>query len=100
MSSVTPSWISCRREASPSRGRVRITPHSTSVSSPPALLSPRTTPYPVVAVPGSIPSTITRLGSGPASGLRHFRHVHVEVGVDLLYVVEVLERAQQLHERL
>src|SRR5215218_4397766 len=93
MSSTTPSWISRNRCGSESRGRVRMTPHSTSVGG--RVPSPLTTPYPVVAVPGSMPRTIT-----DGSRLRHLRHVHVEVGVDLLYVVQLFEAFEQLDQRL
>src|SRR6476620_4514874 len=70
-----------------------MTPHSTSVGG--RVPSPLTTPYPVVAVPGSMPRTIT-----DGSRLRHLRHVHVEVGFDLLHVVELLETLEQLDQRL
>src|SRR5665213_1535245 len=61
--------------------------------------SVETTPYPVIAVPGSIPRTITGRGGKP-SCLRHRRHVHVEVRVHLLHVVEFFERLDQLQQCL
>src|SRR4029450_6330669 len=96
ISSVTPLWISSRRSGRASRGLVRITPHSSSVGG--RVPSPLTTPYPVVAVPGSIPRTITLASA--KSRLRHLRHVHVEVGFHLLYVVELLEAFEKLDQRL
>src|SRR5215210_6231997 len=91
ISSATPSWISASRCASASRGLVRITPHSISVS----LLRPslRIIPYPVTAVPGSMPST-TRVG---VSRTRHLLDVHVEIRGDFLHVVEVFQLLEQLH---
>src|SRR5471032_1939705 len=96
MSSVTPSKMSWRRDASGARGLVLITPHSTSCDAP--LPSERTTPYPVIAVPGSIPRTITGCGD-EGSRLRHRGLIHVEVRVDLLHVVEFLERLDELEQR-
>src|SRR5688572_13599013 len=92
-SSATPSKMSFSREGSGSRGRVRTTPHSSRETRPDP--SPRTTPYPVVAVPGSIPRTIT-----PGSGAGHVGHVDVEVRPDLLHVVEILELLQKPEQRL
>src|SRR6476469_9030218 len=93
MSSNTPSWISASRAGSASRGLVRITPHSTSVSGfRPSL---RTIPYPVTAVPGSMPRT----SCGLDSRTRHLGDVHVEIRRDLLHVVEILELLEELHQR-
>src|SRR5215207_6000999 len=104
MSSDTPSKISRSRAGSGSRARVRITPHSTSVGNagPP----PRTTPYPVFAVPGSMPSTSTRSACvrecicrcGSALELLEVRVVDLEVRPHLLHVVEVLEGFDQLEQ--
>src|SRR5471032_3363774 len=96
MSSVTPSKMSWRRDASGARGLVLITPHSTSCDAP--LPSERTTPYPVIAVPGSIPRTITGCGD-EGSRLRHRGFVHVEIRVDFLHVVEFFERFDQFQQR-
>src|SRR5919199_5687567 len=92
MSSVTPSWISRNLAASGSRALVRITPHSTRLTR--IAPSPLTTPYPVCAVPGSMPRTIT------ASRLpRHVGHADVEVRPDLLHIVELLEGLDELEHR-
>src|SRR5687767_2176473 len=81
------------RSGSGSFGRVLIIPHSSSVGAP---SSRRTTPYPVTAVPGSIPRTII----WRVSGLRHLLDVYVEVRIHLLHVVEVLELFHELHHAL
>src|ERR671914_1520053 len=92
MSSLTPSWISRSRAPRGSRGRVRITPHSTRLTR--IAPSPATTPYPVWAVPGSMPRTIT---SSRLPG--HVAHVDVEVRPDFLHVVELLERLDEPEHR-
>src|SRR3954463_16673366 len=100
MSSDTPSNISRSRDGSGSRAFVRITPHSTSEGKPGP--PPRTTPYPVFAVPGSMPSTSTRAlrvrEREPRSILEllEVRVVHLEVRPHLLDIVEVLERLDEL----
>src|ERR1019366_2066530 len=121
MSSVTPSKMSLSREASGARGEVRITPHSTRRiapcgtipfcrGAPSAPFATRragssfalTTPYPVIAVPGSIPRTITGRVFARACGSRlsHRRKIHVEVRVHFLHVVEFLQRLDELEQRL
>src|SRR5829696_4422774 len=102
MSSETPSKISRRRAGSGSRARVRITPHSTSMGKPGP--PPRTTPYPVFAVPGSMPSTSTRAACVRVSGRSAFELgqlgvVDLEVRPDLLDVVEILQRLDELQQR-
>src|SRR3954462_8920226 len=95
MSSRTPSWISRRRVGSASRGRVRMTPHSTSTGATPP--PPRTTPYPVFAVAGSMPRTSTECRL-VLEGF-HIGVGDVEVAPHLLHVVELLECLDQLEER-
>src|SRR5690348_4316248 len=92
--------MSRKRSASGSRGRVRITPHSTRETVAMLAPSPLTTPYPVVAVPGSMPRTITMRRRESSVAPRHFGHVHVEVRPDLLNVVELFERLEQLEQRI
>src|SRR3954462_103738 len=82
-----------------------MTPHSTRETSPSP--SPFTTPYPVFAVPGSMPRMITRprpgaraAGARSSLGPRHLTHVHVEVRPDFLDIVEVLEGLEQLEQRV
>src|SRR5579872_412539 len=93
----TSSYSPHNRTLKPSRGAVRITPHSTSEREPRG--SPEssvTMPYPVAAVPGSMPKTIT-----PShSRFRHFGEVDVEVRVDFLYVVQIVQLLHQLEQRL
>src|SRR5262245_44343892 len=90
ISSTMPWYSSSRRWASePRRGSV-MAPHSTR--RPGAGLS--TTPYPVTAVPGSIPSTLTSLGHR-----RQRFGVNVKVGMDLGDVVHFLQRVDELEER-
>src|SRR5215211_5437725 len=103
MSSDTPSKISRSRAGSGSRARVRITPHSTSAGKPGP--PPRTTPYPVFAVPGSMPSTSTRAACVRVSSRSAFEPgqlgvVDLEVRPDFLNVVQVLERLDQLEQLL
>src|SRR3954466_3486439 len=93
-----PSWISSRRAGRGSRARVLITPHSTSEGK--AAPPPRTTPYPVLAVPGSMPSTSTLAASSWSLEVRQLGVVDVEVGPDLLHVVEILERLDELEQGL
>src|SRR5688572_23575922 len=68
-----------------------MTPHSSRRGAMEG--SPFTTPYPVTAVPGSMPSTIMR------RSLRLFQ-LQVAVRRDFLNVVQILELLQELHERL
>src|SRR5688500_6343509 len=68
-----------------------MTPHSSRRGAMEG--SPFTTPYPVTAVPGSMPSTIMR------RSLRLFQ-LQVAVRRDFLYVVQILELLEELHERL
>src|SRR5215211_672480 len=101
MSSETPSKISRSRAGSGSRARVRITPHSTSTGKPGP--PPRTTPYPVFAVPGSMPSTSTRAACVRVSGRSAFELgqlgvVDLEVRPDFLDVVEIFDRFDQLEQ--
>src|ERR1039457_665546 len=112
--------MSLRRVESGVPGLVRITTHSMSRGPPvpPFLVSPRpasgafpicpqaggpssdaTTPYPVTAVPGSIPRTITR-PARDRSRRGDLRDVHVEVRVHLLHVVEILDRFNQFEQVL
>src|SRR3954467_12349920 len=93
-----PSWISSRRAGRGSRARVLITPHSTSEGK--AAPPPRTTPYPVLAVPESMPSTSTRAASSWSLEVRQLGVVDVEVGPDLLHVVELLQGLDELEQRL
>src|SRR5687768_14624144 len=105
MSSETPSWISRSRVESGSRGLVRITPHSTSFIAAPAGPRPlsrscRTRPYPVTAVPGSMPRTsieVSAQSSEANSRLqsRHHRRIDVEVCVDFLHVVQLFQCLDQ-----
>src|SRR5215204_1251264 len=87
--------MSRSRSESGARAEVRITPHSASEMAPSC--SRLTTPYPVTAVPGSIPRMIT---SAPRLRLYQALFVDVGVRVDLLHVVEVLQRVEQLDELL
>src|SRR5215218_4458928 len=103
MSSDTPSKISRSRAGSGSRARVRITPHSTSTGKPGP--PPRTTPYPVFAVPGSMPSTSTRAACVRVSGRSAFELgqlgvVDLEVRPDFLHVIEIFDRLDELEQRL
>src|SRR3982751_6127875 len=102
ISSTIPSWISRSREGRGARACVRMTPHSIrdGEAEPP----PRTTPYPVTAVPGSIPRTIIRERKlrlplppqFPLSG--ELLLVYVEVRPHLLHVVEIVEILEQLEQ--
>src|SRR5947209_1396126 len=84
---------------------VRIAPYSTSSS---VSSSPSTIPKPVVAVPGSSPMTrlLTdagyRIPRGNRSGCFELRQQlvgDIDVGVDVLHVVDLLKRLDQLHGR-
>ena len=65
--SLTRAWIWASRRSSGMPGRVSITPPSSAASRPPC---DSTTPYPVLAVPGSMPRTITDNQDSAASGGR------------------------------
>src|SRR5581483_976894 len=65
ISSPTRAWISARRRSRGIPAAVWITPSSRADSREPAA---QTTPYPVLAVPGSMPRTTTRGDSAHAPG--------------------------------
>src|SRR5919112_2646031 len=84
------------RAGKASRAGVVSVPHSTSLG---WRLGPvSTTPYPITAVPGSIPSTFTARRSG--LGLGQLGGVDIEVGEDLGDVVQLLEHLDQLEDPL
>src|SRR5438552_3054312 len=72
-----------------------ITPHSISRPPPGAPFPASTTPYPVAAVPGSTPSTLTS-----AAHRGHRLGVDVEVGEHLRHVVHLLELLDQPEQPL
>src|SRR5215210_456384 len=71
-------------------------PHSTRFGCRPDPSS--TTPYPRIAVPGSMPSTLTRVPSGFSLG--QLCRVDVEVGEDLGDVVQFLEHIHEPDDAL
>src|SRR5512135_2136685 len=91
-----------RREAMGEAASFRIEPQSMSVSRLPVRA---TTPYPVARVPGSRPRTTTvpfprsRPCRSAAEGGK-FLFIDVEIRVDVLDVVVLFERLQELHELL
>src|SRR5258707_12397280 len=66
-----------------------MTPHSMSLAG--SERSPFTTPYPVTAVPGSIPSTIMQRS-------RCCFQLHVAVRCDFLNVVQLFQFLEKLHQ--
>src|SRR5690348_6967660 len=93
---LVPSWITRKRAGRASRAAVVSVPHSTSRGGAPA--PPSTTPYPRIAVPGSMPSTFTGALSG--LGLSELRGVDVEVGGDAGDVVQLFEGLHELENAL
>src|SRR5260370_1485065 len=95
MTAATPSNSSLRRSASERSPATLITPCATWRS---RLPSTSITPQPVNRRPGSRPINLMRAASGRELRKRVVRQL--EVGVDVLHVVVVIERGDQVEQLL
>src|SRR4051812_12363413 len=99
MISAMPRETASRRDSSAASGGVRMTPTCTRVARRSGATS--TTPTPQRVSPGSMPSTRSSAGAamsvlGVELGLHGGRHV--EVAEDVLHVVAVFERVDELED--